>query len=48
VRRLRVESRARLDVALDGEIHGRLPGDFEVAARAVRVVTPVDFDDGRD
>jgi YegS/Rv2252/BmrU family lipid kinase len=37
-----------LEVALDGEVLGRLPADFVVAGEALRVVTPVDFadDDG--
>jgi YegS/Rv2252/BmrU family lipid kinase len=34
-----------LEVALDGEILGRLPADFVVAGEALRVVTPVDFPD---
>jgi diacylglycerol kinase family enzyme len=32
-------------VTLDGEIRGTLPGDFEVAGEALRVITPLDFDD---
>jgi len=37
---LRVHVERPLDVALDGEIVARLPADFEVAAEALRVVTP--------
>jgi diacylglycerol kinase (ATP) len=42
VRRLRVHSDRDLDVALDGEIRGRIPADFEVAGEALRVVTRPD------
>ncbi|MBA2472718.1 MAG: hypothetical protein H0V41_10935 [Pseudonocardiales bacterium] len=34
-----------LDIILDGEVDGTLPADFEVAAEALRVLTPTDFDD---
>jgi len=34
-----------LEATLDGEIRGTLPGDFEVAGEALRVITPLDFDD---
>jgi undecaprenyl-diphosphatase len=37
---LKVHVERPLDVALDGEIVARLPADFEVAAEALRVVTP--------
>ncbi len=37
---LRVHVDRPLDVALDGEIVARLPADFDVAADALRVVTP--------
>ena len=37
-----------LEVTLDGEILGTLPGDFEVAGEALRVITPLDFDDVDD
>lgn len=45
VDRLQVHTNEPLEVALDGEIIGSLPGDFEVAGEALRVVTPLDFDD---
>jgi diacylglycerol kinase family enzyme len=34
-----------LEVTLDGEILGSLPGDLEVAGEALRVITPLDFND---
>ena len=37
---LRVHVDRPLDIALDGEIAARLPADFDVAADALRVVTP--------
>jgi YegS/Rv2252/BmrU family lipid kinase len=37
---LHVHVERPVDVALDGEITGSLPADFEVAAEALRVVTP--------
>lgn len=45
VRHLQVHTTKQLDVALDGEIHGTLPGSFEVAAEALRVIAPQEFDD---
>jgi diacylglycerol kinase family enzyme len=36
-----VESRHPLTLALDGELDGNLPGQFETVPGAVRVVTPV-------
>lgn len=45
VREMRVHSDERLEVALDGEVLGRLPADFSVAGEALRVVTPVQFED---
>lgn len=45
VDRLHVHTGQPLDVALDGEIIGNVPGDFEVAAEALRVVAPVEFED---
>jgi hypothetical protein len=36
-----VESRHPLALALDGELDGNLPGQFETVPGAVRVVTPV-------
>jgi diacylglycerol kinase family enzyme len=40
---LRVHSTRVLEVALDGELVGRIPADFEVAAEGLRVVTPLGF-----
>jgi YegS/Rv2252/BmrU family lipid kinase len=45
VSRLHVHTGHPLDVALDGEIVGNLPADFEVAGNALRVITPQDFVD---
>lgn len=45
VARLHVHTERPLDVALDGEIAASLPGDFEVAGEALRVITPQDFED---
>jgi YegS/Rv2252/BmrU family lipid kinase len=45
---LKVHTSQPLDVALDGEVTGTVPGDFEVAAEALRVVTPLDFQDVDD
>jgi diacylglycerol kinase family enzyme len=42
---LRVHTDHPLDVALDGEIIGNLPADFEVAGEALRVITPLEFED---
>jgi YegS/Rv2252/BmrU family lipid kinase len=42
---LHVHTEHPLDVALDGEIIGNLPGDFEVAGEALRVITPLEFED---
>jgi diacylglycerol kinase (ATP) len=42
---LHVRADEPLEVTLDGEIRGTLPGDFEVAGEALRVITPLDFDD---
>jgi YegS/Rv2252/BmrU family lipid kinase len=39
-----VHTDRELDVALDGEVLGRIPADFEAAAEALRVVTPRNFD----
>jgi YegS/Rv2252/BmrU family lipid kinase len=46
--RLHVHTEHPLDVALDGEIGGNLPGDFEVVGNALRVITPQDFVDVDD
>jgi undecaprenyl-diphosphatase len=40
---LQVQTGRPLDVALDGEVTGTVPGNFEVAGEALRVVTPLDF-----
>ncbi len=45
VRSLHVHTDRALDVALDGEVLGTLPAEFEVAAEALRVITPTDFED---
>jgi undecaprenyl-diphosphatase len=45
VSRLHVHTPQPLAVALDGEVIGRLPGDFDVVGNALRVVTPLDFVD---
>lgn len=45
VRKLQVHTERRLEVALDGEVLGRLPADFVVAGEALRVVVPLDFED---
>lgn len=45
VSRLHVHTEHPLDVALDGEVAGNLPADFEVAGNALRVITPQDFAD---
>lgn len=42
---LKVHTDLPLEVALDGEVLGRLPADFVVAAEALRVVTPLEFED---
>lgn len=45
LRRLRVHTEAPLDVSLDGELAGRIPGDFVLVGEALRVVTPFNFVD---
>jgi undecaprenyl-diphosphatase len=45
VDRLHVHTAHPLDVALDGEIIGKLPADFEVAGEALRVITCLEFED---
>lgn len=42
---LHAHTRQPLEVALDGEIVGTVPADFEVAGEGLKVVTPVDFED---
>jgi YegS/Rv2252/BmrU family lipid kinase len=45
---LTVHTEQPLEVALDGEVTGTVPADFEVAGEALRVVTPLDFQDRSD
>lgn len=45
---LQVHTEEPLEVALDGEVRGRLPADFKVAGEALRVVTPLEFEDVDD
>lgn len=48
VRRLHVHADTPLAVSLDGEVSAQIPGDFVVAADALRIITPrhfVDVDD---
>jgi diacylglycerol kinase (ATP) len=40
-----VASEERLDVDIEGEVHGSVPGRFEVAPNALHVVAPHEFDD---
>jgi YegS/Rv2252/BmrU family lipid kinase len=40
VDRLEVESKHPLGLALDGELEGSLPGQFEIVGRALRVIVP--------
>ncbi len=42
---LQVHADRELEVALDGEIAGNLPAHFEVAGEALRVITPLEFED---
>ena len=48
VRRLDVRTGQRLEVALDGEVRGKLPASFVVVGEGLRVVTPQDFEDVDD
>lgn len=48
VRRLDVSTDAGLEVALDGEVRGKLPASFVVVGEGLRVVTPQDFVDVDD
>jgi undecaprenyl-diphosphatase len=45
VHRMDVRSEQQLDVALDGEVRGRLPASFVVVGEGLRVVTPQGFED---
>jgi YegS/Rv2252/BmrU family lipid kinase len=48
VQSLSVHTDRPLEVALDGEVVANLPGDFEVVGEALRVVTPLEFEDVDD
>jgi diacylglycerol kinase family enzyme len=48
LQRLEVDAPQPLQVSLDGEVVGRLPGRFELAAEALRVVAPANFADVDD
>jgi undecaprenyl-diphosphatase len=48
VRKLDVSTGQTLEVALDGEVRGRLPASFVVVGDGLRVVTPRDFEDVDD
>jgi YegS/Rv2252/BmrU family lipid kinase len=43
VSRLRVQPTNPIDVTLDGEVAGRIPGTFDVVRRGLRVITPASF-----
>lgn len=45
VRRMRVHAERPLEVSFDGEVAGRVPGEFELAADALHVVTSTQFVD---
>jgi diacylglycerol kinase family enzyme len=45
---MRVHTDQPLEVALDGEVLGSLPADFVVAGEALRVMTPLEFEDVDD
>jgi diacylglycerol kinase family enzyme len=40
---LQVEAERPIDVSLDGEIVGKIPGHFELTPRALHVITAPDF-----
>jgi YegS/Rv2252/BmrU family lipid kinase len=42
---VRIRTETPLEVTIDGEIAGRIPGDFRLAAEALRVITPRHFRD---
>jgi YegS/Rv2252/BmrU family lipid kinase len=48
IRSLHVHTEHPLEVALDGEITGRLRGEFKVPGEALRVITPIEFEDIND
>ena len=43
VSRLRVKTSRSMDVTLDGEIAGKLPGTFEIVPAGLRVITSAKF-----
>jgi YegS/Rv2252/BmrU family lipid kinase len=45
VSRLRVQTQQPMDVTLDGEIAGTIPGTFEIVPAGLRVITPASFKD---
>jgi YegS/Rv2252/BmrU family lipid kinase len=45
VKELEVDADQKQEVALDGEVRGKLPASFVVAGEALKVVTPIDFQD---
>lgn len=47
-RTIAVKASPKQSIAVDGEARGHTPARFSVAARALRVCVPADFDDARD
>lgn len=47
VSRVTVRPSRPMDVTLDGEVRGKLPGTFEVLPSTLRVIAPLTFDGGR-
>src|SRR5207245_11757908 len=45
VPKLAIHTNKELDIALDGEVAGKLPAEFVVAGEALRVITPDDYED---
>jgi YegS/Rv2252/BmrU family lipid kinase len=45
LRELSVQCASPVELAVDGEVLGTLPADFEVAGDALRVITPIEFKD---
>jgi YegS/Rv2252/BmrU family lipid kinase len=43
LREVRIHSKVPLDVTIDGEIAGRVPGNFRLSAEALTVITPRSF-----
>jgi diacylglycerol kinase family enzyme len=48
VERMTVHSDRPLEVALDGEVRGKLPANVAVVGEALRVITPQNFEDVDD